>query len=193
MAETISHTIDRRLLGPAGIDGYLHIVEDRRDDARTAEERFADRTARVFHVRAALAKSRVQGENVRASIQPGDGASFISAPDDIRVQTRDGTYQISRNEQGELAQIFCSITATWYQEAFETFLSGVTPWLDHLCYFSNLPIFIDMLECRDELHHITITSYRTPYATVTISQGLGQLATHPFVSDLRSLSRSSQR
>ena len=59
-------------------------------------------------------------------------------------------------------------------------MSGVTPWLDHLSYFSNLPIFIDMLECRDELNHITITSYRTPYATVTISQGLGQLATPLF-------------
>jgi hypothetical protein len=56
MAETISHTIDRRLLGPAGIDGYLHIVEERRDDRRTAEQRFADRTSRVFHVRAALTK-----------------------------------------------------------------------------------------------------------------------------------------
>lgn len=175
-ASTINHTIDRRLLGPPGIDGYLHIVDDRRDDNRSAKERFTDRTLRVFHVRAALAKARTQGENVRASIQLADGSSFITAPDDIRIQTRDGAYQVSRNAQGEFAQVSCSTMATWYQEAFEIFLSGVTPWLDHLSYLGNIPIFIDILECRDELNHITTTSYRMPYATVTLSQGLGQLA-----------------
>jgi len=117
MAETFTHTTDRRLLGPAGIDGYLHIVEEPSDDRRTAETRFADRTSRVFHVRAALTKSRVQGGSIRASIQPGDGGCFISAQDDIRIQTRDGTYQVTRNAEGELAQITSSLTTTWYQEA----------------------------------------------------------------------------
>ncbi len=175
---TISHTIDRRLLGPPGIDGYLHIVEP--DASRSPEEQFADRTLRPFQVRAALAKARTQGEKVRASIQPADGCSFITAPDDLSIQTRNGAYQVSRNAQGELAQVSSSIMATWYQEAFEIFLSSVTPWLDHFSYLSDTPIFIDILECRDDLNHTTATSYRTPYATATISQGLGQLATPLF-------------
>jgi len=37
-----------------------------------------------------------------------------------------------------------------------------------------------MLECRDDQNHITTTSYRTPYASVAISQGLGQVATPLF-------------
>jgi hypothetical protein len=65
---TISHTVDRHLLGPAGIDGYLHIVDDRADDRRSAEERLTDRTPREFKVRAALAKARTLGESVRATI-----------------------------------------------------------------------------------------------------------------------------
>lgn len=124
---TISQTVDRRLLGPAGIDGYLHIVDDRADDRRSAEERLTDRTPREFKVRAALGKVRTPGEDVRATIVPDEGSSFVTAPDDIKIQTRDGIYMMSRNGRGELAQVFSSTTASWYQEAFETFLSGVTP------------------------------------------------------------------
>jgi hypothetical protein len=180
MADPISHTIDRPLLGPAGIDGYLHIVDDRRDDLRTAEERFADRTLRQFRIRAALAKARTQGESIRASIQPADGYSFIIARDDLRIGTGQGAYEVLRNAQGELSQVSCSVAATWYQEAFEMFLSGITPWLDHLSYLSDTPIFVETIECRDELNHMTTASYRTPYAPVELSEGLGQLATPLF-------------
>jgi hypothetical protein len=175
-SQTITHTIDRRLLGAAGVDGYLHIVDDRRDDTRSAEERLADRTRREFRVRAALAKTRTPGERIRASIESGEGDCFVTAPDDLRIQTRDGVYEISRNGQGELALVSYSLNATWYGEAFEIFLSGVTPWPDHLSYLSDTPIFIDMLECRDDANHITTTSYRGPHGAVTLAQGLGQLA-----------------
>src|SRR5229473_104920 len=177
---TISHTIDRHLLGPTGIDGYLHIVDDRTDDRRSSEERLADRTPREFKLRAALAKSRTPGESVRATIASDEGSSFVTAPDDIKIQTRDGIYMVSRNGRGELAQVVSSATATWYQEAFETFLSGVTPWLDLLSYLSDAPLFIDILECRDDANHITTTSYRTPHGPVILSQGLGQISTPLF-------------
>jgi hypothetical protein len=179
-SSTITHTIDRRLLGAAGIDGYLHIVDIRSDDTRSEEERFADRKQREFHVRAALAKARTQGENIRATIQNGEGHSFVTAPDDLKVQTRDGVYEITRNTRGELARVSCSLTATWYGEAFDMLLSGVAPWLDHLSYLSDTPIYIDVLECRDVANHITTTSYRAPHGTVTVSQGLGRLATPMF-------------
>ncbi len=177
---TISHTVDRRLLGPAGIDGYLHIVDDRADDRRSAEERLTDRTPREFKVRAALAKSRTLGESVRATIVSDEGSSFVTSPDGIKIKTRDGVYLVSRNGRGELAQVSSSSKSTWYQEAFETFLSGVTPWLDHLSYLSDAPLFIDILECRDDANHITTTSYRTPHGLVILSQGLGQLSTPLF-------------
>ena len=90
-----------------------------------------DRTPREFKARAALAKSRTLGESVRATIVSDEGSSFVAAPDDVKIRTRDGVYLVSRNGRGELAQVSFSVKATWYQEAFETFLSGVTPWLDH--------------------------------------------------------------
>lgn len=52
----MSTQIDREQPGPPGIDGYLHIVEIRRDDPRSSEQRLLDRARRTFHVKAALAR-----------------------------------------------------------------------------------------------------------------------------------------
>ena len=40
-----------------GIDGYLHIVAQGDDELQPAEQRFADRTPRLFHVCAVLTKN----------------------------------------------------------------------------------------------------------------------------------------
>jgi hypothetical protein len=97
----------------------------------------------------ALAKARTLGDSVRATKVSDEGASFVTAPDDIRIQTRDGVFLVSRNGRGELAQVPSSAKATWYQEAFEIFLSGVTPWLDHLSYLSDAPLVVDILVKMD--------------------------------------------
>jgi hypothetical protein len=146
-------------------------VEERRDDPRPARQRLADRTPRLFHVRAVLSKGYIAHEAIRASITPGEGGCFITAPDDIRLSAPGGTYEILRNSRGELAQATRSLTASSYAEAFDVFLAGLTPSLDHLSYISNTPIRIDAIECRDEANHITAISYRTPFGTVVLSEG----------------------
>ena len=62
--------------------------------------------------------------------------------------------------------------ATWYEEAFDIFMLGFTPSLDHLSFLSNTPIVVDIMEARDEANHITTVTYRTPYATNVLLEGL---------------------
>jgi hypothetical protein len=131
----------------------------------------------VFLVRAVLGKARSQLESVRAAISPGEGGCFITAPDDIRLDTPNGPYVLSRNARGEIALVTRSLSAASVEEALDTFLADLTPSLDHLAYLSNVPLVVDVLEARDEANHITTVSYRTPYRNAVLSQGTEQLAT----------------
>jgi hypothetical protein len=177
MPERFSTRIDRDRLGPTGIDGYLHIVDLQPGDARSDPERFADRRPRTFLVRAVLTKAPSQLESVRGGIGDGEGGCFITAPDDLNLDTPEGRYQISRNPRGELAIATRSLAARSVEEALDAFLAGLTPSLDHLAFISNTPIVVDLLEARDETNHVTTVSYRTPYGSAALSQGVGQLST----------------
>jgi hypothetical protein len=163
-----------------GIDGYLHIVAQGGDELRPAEQRFADRAPRLFHVCAVLAKAHTQHTAIPSEITPSAGGCFIITQSDLQIQTPEGNYELFRNAQGELALATCSLTATWHDEAFELFLAGLTPALDHFSYLSNTPIIIDMMKCEDEANHIIVVSYRMPYRNVVLSEGLTDLSTPLF-------------
>jgi hypothetical protein len=176
MSERISTRINRDRLGPPGVDGYLCIVDVRADDVRSDEERFADRRPRTFLVCAVLAKAPSQLESIRAGITQGEGGCLVTAPDDIHLDTPNGRYELLRNPRGELAMATRSLTATSVEEALETFLTGLTPSLDHLAFLSNTPIVVDLLEARDEKNHVTTISYRMPFGSAVLSQGAGQFS-----------------
>lgn len=177
---TTSVQIDNDRLGAPGTDACLHFVDIRSDDTRPGEQRFADRTQRIFHIRAVLSKAHSQLEGIRGGITPGEGGCFITAPQDFHLQDPQGSYLISRNKHGELALVTRSVMATWYEEAFDIFFSGLTPFLDHLSFLSDTPIVVDMTEARDETNHITTVTYRTPYATKVLSEGLMGLSSPLF-------------
>ena len=163
-----------------GIDGYLHIVAQGGDELRPAEQRFADRTPRLFRVCAVLTKAHTQHTSIPNEITPSMGGCFIITQNDLQIQTPEGNYELFRNTQGELALATRSLTATWYDEACEIFLAGLTPALDHFSYLSNTPIVIDMMKCEDEANHIIVVSYRMPYGNVVLSEGLTDLSTPLF-------------
>jgi hypothetical protein len=172
---TTSLKIDRDRLGAPGTDACLTLVEIRRDDTRPNDQRLADRTQRTFHIRAVLSKAHSQLESIRGGITLGEGGCFITAPQDFKLEDPRGTYLICRNERGELALVTRTVMATWYEEAFDIFLSGLTPFLDHLSFVSNTPIVVDIMEARDEANHLTIVTFRTPYANIILSEGLLEL------------------
>jgi hypothetical protein len=177
---TTSVQIDRDRLVAPGNEGCLHIVEIRTDDTRPEEQRLVDRTQRIFNVRAVLSKAQSQLDGIRGGITPGEGGCFITAPHDIHIEDPQGSYLISRNERGELAMVVRTVMATWYEEAFDIFFSGLTPFLDHLSFISNTPIAVDITEARDEDNHITTVTFRTPYETKVVSEGLMSLSSPLF-------------
>jgi hypothetical protein len=180
LSDKTSVQIDRDRLGAPGTDACLHFVEIRSDDTRPDDQRLADRTQRTFHVRAILSKAHSQLEGIRGGITLGEGGCFIKAPQDIKLEDPRGTYLICRNERGELAQVTRSVMATWYEEAFDIFFTGLAPSLDHLSFLSNTPIVVDLTEARDEANHITIVTFRTPYANMVLAEGLWGLSTPLF-------------
>jgi hypothetical protein len=162
---------------PRGIDGYLHFVAQEGAELRPAEQRFADRTPRLFHVCAVLTKVHTQHTPIHSEITPSEGGCFIITQNDRRIQTPEGNYELFRNALGELALATRSLTATWYDEACEIFLAGLTPTLDHFSYLSNTPIVVDRIRCEDETNHIIAVSYRMPYGNVDLSEGVTDLST----------------
>jgi hypothetical protein len=172
--------IDRQHPVSPGIDGYLYFVAQGGDELRPAEQRFADRTRRLFHVCAVLTKAHTQHTSLHSERTPSEGGSFVIIQNDLQIQTPEGNYELFRNAQGELALATRSLTATWHDEAFEIFLAGLTPALDRLSYLSHTPIIVDMMKCEDEANHIIVVSYRMPYGNVVLSEGLTDLSTPLF-------------
>jgi hypothetical protein len=170
LSGTTSVKIDRDRLGAPGTDACLHTVEIRSDDTRPDDQRLADRTQRAFHIRAVLSKAHSQLEGIRGGITLGEGGCFITAPQDLKIEDPRGSYLIFRNERGELALITRTLMATWYEEAFDFFFIGLTPFLDYLSFLSNTPIVVDIMEARDETNHITTVTYRAPYETKVLSE-----------------------
>jgi hypothetical protein len=180
LSGTTSLKIDRDRLVAPGTDACLTLVEIRSDDTRRDDQRLADRTQRTFHIRAVLSKAHSQLESIRGGITPGVGGCFIIAPQDFKLEDPRGTYLICRNERGELAQVTRSVMATWHEEAFDIFFNGLAPSLDYLSFLSNTPIVVDLTEARDEANHITIVTFRTPYANMVLAEGLWGLSTPLF-------------
>src|SRR5690349_9998898 len=123
--------IDRQHPVSPGIDGYMYCVAHGGDELRSAEQRFADRTPRLFRVCAVLTKAHTQHESIHCEMTSIEGGCFITTQNDLQIQTPGGHYELFRNAQGELALATRSLTATWHDEAFELFLAGLTPALDH--------------------------------------------------------------
>ena len=94
-SDTISIKIDRDRLGAPGTENCLHFVDIRNDDTRPEEQRLADRTPRIFHIRAVLSKAHSQLEGIRGGITKGEGGCFLTAPQDFKIEDPRGTYLIS--------------------------------------------------------------------------------------------------
>jgi len=163
--------LDEAQMGPPGFDGVLLFEEVGPIDRRPMSERLADRTLRTFQLKALLAKQSVAEDAISASVIAEKGGCYIGAPDDLKIDTPTGSFVVMRNSRGELAVIEGTVNAGEWQEAFHRFQESVTPWIDHLAYFTNTPIVVSMLQCRDDANHYTAVTYRMPYSNLSLSEG----------------------
>jgi len=166
------YPIKREKLGLAGTENYMLILDVLQSDTRSNEERIKDSSKREFEVRCSLARNIVFNETIECSIPEDRGDSFIHFPSNMKtaeISTSLGVYYLSKNAANEISTITLTCFAHSWEEAFDTFLSGITPFLDHLSYQANSPISIDKISCRDKKNDLSIINFRTPYANVTVN------------------------
>ncbi len=170
--------IDRDRLAPAGIEGYLVLLDKSNGDKRTDEERMRDQSAREFEVKCALRKSFTFPEEIQCSIPEGYGDSYLLMPqeeDEAHVKTPYGEYNFSKNEKNEISMISLICPACSWQESLDKFFSGITPILDLLSYSANTPVIIEKVYCRDNKNDLSVVNYRTPYSGALVNAHAGKI------------------
>lgn len=170
---TTTAEIDRSKLAPAGIEGYLHVLDDNAGprDADRDMARLRDVSERDFDVGAALGKHASASASIQASVSEGEGESFILLPrgkKEVPLGTPKGCFRLVANERGELGTVFHRCKARSSSDAIGIFVTGLTPMLDALSFDAGVPVVVQRVCCRDEKNRLSVVSYRTPYPTVIV-------------------------
>ncbi len=100
--------LEREKAGRPGIDGILIIVDKVKGDDRPDEALINDTSERQFRVVGALNKFLPFSDDIRASVDEGEGQSyFLMPPTDeaAKIETSAGTYLCTKNERNELAEV----------------------------------------------------------------------------------------
>jgi hypothetical protein len=144
--ESTSIQVDRDKFGTAGIHNYSISVWRFQENNTPDEVRINDDTEREFEVICSLAKQQFFSDEIQASLTEQDGESYFQLPDNVskgKAQTPIGNYILHKNSKGELARISLRCTSNTWSEAFNKFHSGITPFLDHLTYFTFAKIWAE--------------------------------------------------
>lgn len=163
--------IERERIGPSGIEEYLVAVDKLRGDKRTDEEQLRDKEEREFEIKCALGKNFLISDEIQCSIPEGYGESYLLMPKDEEesiIHTHQGKYHVLKNTNNEISLISLACSAHSWQEAFNKFFLGITPFLDFLSYQADIPIVIQKIYCRDKKNNLSVVSYRAPYPKVIL-------------------------
>lgn len=160
-------------LGPSGIPSQLHVLALFPDEIRTDEDRLNDKSQRTFKIVATLAKAPSTNESIHGNITREDGASYIMAPPDaerIQLSGSKGSFQMMKNQAGELSFVECECIADSVFTARCLFQQAVLPVIDHLSYLNNCPILIDKISFSDPKNRCQIIDFTGIYHKVAISK-----------------------
>ena len=158
--------------GPPGTPGDLLVLDVFHGDKRSDDERLTDTTPRLFKVTALLSKTPLSDDGINLSIETERGASYISThPDAVKslLKLQEGTIEIRYNSNRELASLHLCCLTTSIKEAKGEFLNSAAPFIDHVSYVGNVPIYISLVECFDEKNQIRSYSYTNPHPHIVIN------------------------
>src|SRR5215471_13305731 len=165
---TISHEIDRSLVGVPGIDGFLFTVEVRPSAGLTGSTKpIQDTREREFRVVAALGKYAPFPAGISASIAESEGSSYFIVPQNVTgvdIKGPSGALRVFTNKAGELARVEQVCVATGWNDAFLKFTRALAPFLDHVSYVADVPVVVEKLYCHDAANGVHVASFKTPYA-----------------------------
>ncbi len=178
-----SATIPSDRLGPAGVAGELVVVAIMENETRRDEDRLHDETVRPFKVFARLGKSALVTESVKGDFGPEDGESYVILPPEAvagRVQWGGYMMEFRKNGRGEKSLVEFQCAATSLREAKTAFLKFALPFLDHLAYAMNCPVFVQTIRVEDMNNQVQSIDYVSPYRKALVTQPLtdipGELA-----------------
>lgn len=171
-------TVPLDQLGPPGVSGELVIVAIMENETRRDEDRLHDETARPFKVFARLGKTALVAESIKGDFGPEDGESYVVLPPEAvagRVRWAGYMMEFRKNGRGEksLAEFQC--TATSLREAKSTFLKFALPFLDHLAYTMNCPVFVQTIRVEDVNNQVQSIDYVSPYRKAPVTQPLTEI------------------
>lgn len=92
-----------------------------------------------------------------------------------QVQCPGGIFEVKKNESGELSFIQFDCVAKSITEARHAFIRAALPFLDHLVYVANCPLFVVSLRIEDQKNHRTTLDYISPYRKATLNPHIGEL------------------
>jgi len=166
-------SIERSKFGREGIDGYVITVDIIPEDVRTEDSRLKDTSLRSFKVMGSLTKSSPLPDQIKASVKAGDGNSFFSVPELVKMTKIQGNpygnYIIYINSNNEFATVALDLQANSWMNALDIFTKGISPYLDRLAYIADVPVSFETIYCHDLNNHIHVASYKTPYSNVQIN------------------------
>lgn len=163
---TASTTILSEQLTPPGVAGELVFVAIMKNETRRDEERLHDVTARPFKVFARLGKTALVSEVIKGDFGAEDGESYIvSLPEAVasRVRWDKHMMEFRKNSKGEKSLVEFQCTTTSLQEAKAAFLKFALPFLDHLAYLMNCPVFVQTIRVEDISNQVQSIDYVSPY------------------------------
>jgi hypothetical protein len=176
--EAPSATIPSDRLGPPGVAGVLVVVAIMEKETRRDEDRLHDGTLRPFKVFARLGKTALVAENIKGDFGPEDGESYIILPPETlagRVRWSGYMMEFRKNSKGEKSLVEFQCTATSLREAKAGFHRFALPFLDHLAYAMNCPVFLQAVRAEDVNNQVQSIDYVSPYQKAPVTQPLTEI------------------
>jgi hypothetical protein len=158
--------------GPPGIKGELHIVPTFPDDPRSDLARLQDCSERDFVVSALLLKSPASIGDIKGDFNANDGGSYLAPPqgaETLRAETPHGSFEVLKNQSGELSFLRFTCRATSTSDARDRFQLAALPFLDRLSFIANCPLVVGTTRIEDRHNQCTTLQYISPYRKAIVN------------------------
>jgi hypothetical protein len=170
--------LDLEKFGPPGINGEIHVLAQLPNEHRSEAERLNDTTERQLQVFALLSKIPPGANIISSRFSERDGESYLLMSQNtayIIVNSSQGRFTIKKNGLDELSFVTFECLSAGIAAVRETFLKGILPFLDHMSYLTNSPIFITSLWIEDQKNHHTTIYFINPYRKFLVNTHARQL------------------
>lgn len=161
-------------LPPPGAPGSLVVVAMFEGEQVPSEADLRDPALRPFDAWCAFAKSAEWPDVVRASVERGDGISYLRTDPTVsalEIATPYGCLRLYPNANHEIGSGAVRVMAGAREDAMSLLMRAVGPVIDRIAFDTRTPIIISRLACWDEKHRAWSSSFTSPYGPCDLGSG----------------------